>query len=203
MKKIISAIIVFTFVSTIVNAQTHVFTANWEINFPTTQNYINKTSFAGGKLEYRYIIKEKFSVGVAWNWASYEEYFNRKTIEKADGTGAITTDYIAQAYQVPVTATFHYYFQKGKTFRPYAGVALGGQSLQQSLYYNVYATDDDNWGFVVRPELGAFIMLVPERGFGANISLGYSYATNTTDIIGSNSFNNFGITIGLVFLGER
>lgn len=199
MKKLIIGILILTVSSTIANGQTHIFTANWEINFPTTTNYIKKTSFAGGKLEYRYVIKEKYSVGLAWNWASYEEYFNRRTIEKPDGSGAITSDYIAQAYQVPITATFHYYFKKGKLLRPYAGVALGAQALQQSLYYNVYATDDDNWGFVVRPELGAFIMFNPNSGFGANLALGYSFATNKTDLINSNSFSNFGITIGLVF----
>ena len=81
---------------------------------------------------------------------------------------------------------------------PYIGVALGGQYMEQSLYYNVYVSDDNNWGFVARPELG-LIINPQHKGWGFLVGAYYSYATNKTDLINSNSFTNFGINLGVVF----
>src|SRR5881275_2837090 len=81
----------------------------------------------------------------------------KRTFVKPDGNSAVTSDFVAQSYQLPITATVHYYFKETKLLKPYAGIALGGQYVQQSLYYNVYVSDDDNWGFVARPEVGVII----------------------------------------------
>ena len=170
---------------------------NWEINFPNNGDYLTKASYSGAKLEYRHFLKKNLSIGIALDWATYEEYFPRQTFEKPDGNAAITTDFVAQAYQVPITGTVHYYFSEGKFLRPFAGLALGGQYLEQTLYYNVYATDDDNWGFVVRPEIGTIIKMSENFGFLAGAH--YSYSTNKTDILNRNSFSNFGFDIGVVF----
>ena len=78
------------------------------------------------------------------------------------------------------------------------GAALGGQYLEQSLYYNVYVSDDNNWGFVARPELG--VLIIPhDKYWGFLVAAYYSYGTNHTDIIKIDSFNNFGISLGVVF----
>src|SRR5438045_367806 len=101
----------------------------WEPNFPKNSGYLNQTSFRGGKFEYRYYIKKEFSVGLAMNWATYEQYFPPHTYEKADGSMAINGDFLAQAYQFPLTATAHYYFHETNIFKPYAGIAIGGQYM--------------------------------------------------------------------------
>ena len=124
----------------------------------------------------------------------------RQTFQKPDGNGAVTTDFVAQIYQVPITATVHYYFKESKLLKPYAGIALGGQYLQQSLYYNVYVSDDDNWGFVARPELGTIIKPGEHvHNWGFLLAANFSYSTNKTDLIDNNSFKNFGVTVGVVF----
>lgn len=198
MKKILATTII-SFFTIAAFSQKDVFGVGWEINFPTNTNYLTKTSFAGGKIEYRHFIKKDISAGIALNWCTYEQYIPRQTFQKPDGTGAVTGDFVAQIYQVPITATVHYYFKEKKVFKPYAGIALGGQSLEQSLYYNVYESDDNNWGFVARPEVGAMIKLNAYAHWSFLVAANYSYATNKTDLIGSNSFKNFGITIGAMF----
>jgi outer membrane protein W len=168
----------------------------WEINFPNNSDYLTKTSFAGGKIDYRHFLNKKISVGLSLNWATYEQYLPRQTFVKPDGNSAVTSDYIAQSYQLPITATIHYYFKENKVLKPYVGVALGGQYLDQTLYYNVYQSENNNWGFVVRPELG--VILKPGyQDWGILIAANYSYATNKTDLINLSSFKNFGITIGV------
>jgi outer membrane protein W len=180
-------------------AQKNLFGIAWEINFPNNSDYITKASFAGGKIDYRHFFKKNISAGLALNWATYEQYLPRQTFVKPDGNSAVTSDFVAQSYQLPITATVHYYFEKNKMFQPYVGLALGGQYLQQSLYYNVYVSDDDNWGFVARPELGTVIRVHPDHGWGFLVAANYSYATNKTDLLDNNSFKNFGISIGVVF----
>ena len=158
MKKIIVTAAIIFFTSTAIFAQTSLWGISWDINSPTNKDYLTKTSYAGGKIEYRHFLKGKnLSYGLALNWASYEQYFPRQTFQKSDGSGAVTSDFVSQAYQVPFAATVHYYFNESKKIRPYVGVALGGQYLEQSLYYNVYVSDDNNWGFLARPEAGVII----------------------------------------------
>jgi outer membrane protein len=197
MKKIITTSIIFLIAA--VGYGQHEFVAfGWEINFPNNSDYITKTSFAGGKIDYRHFLNKKISVGLSLNWTTYEQYLPRQTFVKPDGNSAVTSDYIAQSYQLPMTATIHYYFQESKLLKPYAGIALGGQYLDQTLYYNVYQSENSNWGFVVRPELGVIIK-PGYQDWGILVAVNYSYATNKTDLINLSSFKNFGITIGVAY----
>ena len=198
MKKIIITSIIFLFASSGF-AQKNLFAVGWEINFPTNTNYLTKTSYSGGKLDYRHFFKKNVSAGLSLNWSTYEQYLPRQTFVKPDGNSAVTTDFVAQIYQLPITATVHYYFKEKKMLKPFVGIALGGQYLQQSLYYNVYVTDDDNWGFVARPEVGVFIKPNEYKEWGFLVAANYSYSTNKTDLIDNNSFKNFSITIGVGF----
>jgi outer membrane protein W len=198
MKKIIIASIIFLSAAS-GYAQQDFIAGGWEINFPNNSNYLTKTSFAGGKIDYRHFIKKNFSLGLAINWATYEQYIPRQTFVKPDGNSAVTSDYVAQSYQLPFTVTAHYYFKETKLLKPYAGVAMGGQYLGQSLYYNVYESDNYNWGFVVRPELGVIIKPSDYEKWGILVAVNYSYATNKTDLLNLKSFQNFGITIGVAY----
>ena len=200
MKKLIIIASLILLFSTAGLAQKNAFGFSWEINMPSNNGYLDKTSYAGGKVEYRHLLKYKnVSVGLAINWATYEQHIPRQTFQGSDGNSAVTSDFVAQVYQLPFTATAHYYFQEGKPLRPYVGIALGGQYMEQSLYYNVYISENKNWGFVARPELGAIYKPKNARTWGILGALNYSYATNTTDLIDNNSFNNFGITLGVIF----
>ena len=176
MKKLLITSLLFISVTAVI-AQKNLIGVAWDVNFPSNNGYLNKTSFGGGKIEYRHFLKGKnISAGLALDWSNYEQSFARQTFEKPDGSGAITSDFVAQVYQVPFTATVHYYFEGSKKVEPYIGVALGGQYMEQSLYYNVYVSDDNNWGFVARPELG-LIINPQHKGWGFLVGAYYSYAT--------------------------
>jgi outer membrane protein W len=199
-KAIVSSIFLCSFFATGFS-QKSLFAVGWEMNFPTNGDYVTKTSYAGGKIEYRYLFKKNWSTGIALNWTTYEEYLPRQTFQKPDGNSAVTSDFVAQCYQLPITLTSHYYFgeDKNRLLKPYAGIALGGQYLEQSLYYNVYVSEDNNWGFVARPELGVFITPKSFNGVGFHVAATYSYSTNKTELVDLSSFKNFGITIGMAF----
>ena len=180
-------------------AQSNLFGIGWEINIPSNNNYVKKTSYAGGRMEYRHFFNKKFSDGVALNWATYEQFLPRQTFTIFYCNKAVTSDFVAQIYQLPITATAHYYFIETDLFKPYIGLAVGGQYLEQSLYYNVYVSDDNGWGFVARPELGTIIKTSVLNKWGFLAAVNYSYSTNKTEIINSDSFKNIGFTIGVAF----
>lgn len=200
MKKLITTS-AFLLSSIVIFAQSNLLAGTWNINLPANSDYLTKTSFSGGKIDYRHFINHsKFSFGVSLDWASYEQYFPRQTFVKPDGNGAITSDFVAQVYQVPIVGTFDYYFKGGKMVKPYVGIGLGASYMEQSLYYNVYVSDNDNWGFVARPELGAIIKF--DESWGALIGANYSIATNSTELLNKSSINSFGFNIGLAVLIE-
>ena len=199
MKKIIFTATLLTFITAIGYSQKNAFAMSWEVNFPNNGNYLTKTSWAGGKLEYRYFLKDELSVGIAMNWNSYSQYFARQTYTKADGNSAITSDFVAHVYNIPLTAITHYYFERKGKMLPYAGIGIGAQYMDQRLFYNVYETSEYNWGFVARPEVGV-IIAPPGSDVGLLLGLSYSIATNENGITKKNSFKNFGINIGVSFM---
>jgi len=198
MKRIILSCLILTLYTTCFAQKKDVFGMYWDINVPTNGGYLTKTSFAGMKFEYRHFFNDKLSAGLATNWDSYSQYFNRQTYVKQDGNYAVTSDFVAHVYTLPITATAHHYFARKGSFRPYAGVALGAQYMEQQLYYNVYTSSENNWGFVGRPEIGVFIG-PPHMGMGFVLGLSYSYATNKNGITNKDSFQNFGISVGMAF----
>ncbi len=120
---------------------------SWEIAVPTNSNFLTATSLAGGKVEYRKFLPGKpVSFGVSLGWNSYEQYIPTQTITYDNGTKAITTDMDRNIYTVPVAALGHYYFNYGKTVMPFVGLGIGAQYSEQTIYYNIFESDDYNWG---------------------------------------------------------
>jgi len=174
----------------------HMFGVFYKVTTPSG-DYLTKTSWAGGELEYRYFPNNQLSVGGNLSWASFSQYFPRQTYVKDDGNTALTSDFVAHAYTLPITATAHYYFAQKKRIRPYAGIALGGQYMDQRLYYNVYESDDYNWGFVARPEFGVLIG-DPHSLTPIVFAIDWSYSSNKNGITQKSSFNTFGVKLGIM-----
>jgi len=51
------------------------------------------------------------------------------------------------------------YFKGGKKILPYAGLRLGTQFSDQTMYFNIYSIGEDNRGFMARPEIGAIFTI--------------------------------------------
>jgi outer membrane protein W len=200
-KKIL--IILFAISSFALSSQAQVYSRNmfvvaWEIGLPVSNNdFLSKTSFSGGKVEYRHLIKDNLSIGGFFNWRSYYEYFPTATYENEDKTQAVTTDMYRYIYNLPMGATVHYYFKGGDMIKPFAGLGLGAQYSEQSMYYNIFVSEDKNWGFLVRPEVGAIIKFQDQ--WGALIGASYAYSTNKNPSLGIKNLGDVNFQIGLVF----
>jgi outer membrane protein W len=202
MKKFITILTVFMIFHSNSNAQAFTdladkFLIGYNVAFPTN-DFLSKTSWAGGKIEYRHMLKHNLSVGLAGSWNSFEEYVPRTTYQKPDGSGAITSDVVRDLYSVPITLNVHYYFESGNTILPYAGIGMGTQFSDQSVYFNIYGLADETWGFVAQPEVG---LIYPFKGSYTALYLSavYNYASNKSDIMNTNNLSHFALTLGFVF----
>jgi len=200
MKKsiIILVVILFSGGSLMAQSVKNLFGVSWEVAFPAG-DYITKPSFAGGKLEYRHFLKPSFSIGATLGWNNYEEYVSSKTYENADQTQAITTDNDRFVFNLPMTADFFYYFESDGKLKPYAGVGVGAQYSNQEIYYNIYYSEENNWGFIARPQIGAIYRFQPTSPTSFMIGAGYNYATNKNESFKVDSQSNFWVSIGICF----
>jgi outer membrane protein W len=173
------------------------FGLSWEVASPSNNPYLSKTSWAGGRIEYRHMIKREISLGLAMSWNSFDEYVGQKTYTGSGTGSAVTTDMIRQIYTLPLTATIHYYPNAvvKRKVRPFVGLGLGGQYSEQNSYFNIYQISNNNWGFVMRPEIGANFMIASELSILG--TLHYQYATNKTPNLNMNSLSQFGFNLGL------
>src|SRR3954464_7592976 len=120
MKRIIITSLILVFFTTAGLAQKKdVFGMYWDMNLPTNGGYLTKFSFSGMKFEYRHFFKDDFSAGLATNWDSYSQYFHRQTYVKEDGNYAVTSDFVAHVYTLPLTVTAHHYFPRKGSIRPF------------------------------------------------------------------------------------
>ncbi|MXV53251.1 outer membrane beta-barrel protein [Pedobacter sp. HMF7647] len=202
MKKYLVILIIICFITSVSKAQSgsigkSQFLVGWEVASPTGTNFVNKTSYRGATLQYRYMVKPNLAIGATVSWNSFEEYVERKTYYAPDNGSAITTDMDRFVYVFPVTIDGYYYFQNTGKLKPYAGLSLGTEYSDQTAYFNIYGIQDTNWGFLVRPQVG---LLIPFNStVGAFVGATYNYATNSNDSFKIDNLQHLGVQIGLVF----
>ncbi len=175
---------------------TDMFFLGYEVAIPTSTDYLSEVSWAGFRVDYRHMISSNVSIGIAMSFNTFDEYFDKQTYQRPDGTGAVTSDMIRQVYTTPITASVHYYLD-GNMIRPYFGVGVGAQYSEQNAYFNIYSIETNNWGFVVRPEVGFLAKL--NDSFSGFLSASFNYATNKNDEFKIDNISQVPITIGLVF----
>jgi outer membrane protein W len=176
------------------------YTFAWDVNFPLGDKFVDAASYAGAKFEIRKMIGDNLSVGLDLSWNSYYEYKAYQTFHASTGTD-VTTDLFKYNYTLPIAATAHYYFPSaGGIFIPYVGLGLGATYSTPRIYANIYEFQGENWGFLVRPELGTVIKFNPDAGMGVLVGARYSYSTNEEPVFKIQSLQSIGFQLGLVWL---
>lgn len=171
------------------------FFLGYEVAVPS--GFITKTSWTGGRFDYRRMLTPNISIGIGASWNSFSEYVPQNTYQKKTGDGAVTSDIVKDVYTVPITASAHYYFSAGKKAIPYVGLGLGGQYSDQTVYLNVFTLEEYNWGFVARPEVGVIVPFADNAGMF--LSVAYNYATNKNDAFDISHMQHFAFTLGFTF----
>lgn len=173
------------------------FIAAWDIAFPTSGDYLDKTSFSGTRFEYRKLINRNFAWGVSSGWNSYRQKVDQQLYESEDGSQAVFTDMIRKIFELPMAVGGYYYLDAASSFRPYAGLGVGAMYSQQKVFFNIYEIEENNWGFLLRPEIG--IQYDVNYNIGLHLYGSYTYASNTNDAFRIDSLEHISVGLGLVW----
>jgi len=175
------------------------FTIGWDVNIAMGNKFVDDVSFAGGKLEYRKMLAnvDNVSLGFDFSWNSFHEYKEYQTYSY-NATTDITTDLYKYNYTLPMAITVHKYFPSGTgIFIPYGGVGLGATYGRPSIIFNIYELYEDNWGFLIRPEIGTIIKFDPTSGTGLLLGVRYSFSTNQEEAFKIDNLESLGFNLGI------
>lgn len=170
-----------------------------DVNQPLSNtDWIDRTSARGFKAGFRKMINTRFSAGVDVNFSTYDQYQPTITVESPGG--AITTDFFKYVYTYGVTVTGQYYLLPAdeRIFLPYVGLGLGVANHEFVSYYNIYSDSETKWGFLARPEIGAFFPF--SRKVGAMAAVHFDYASSKSDFFEYDNFMNAGFQVGILFM---
>lgn len=166
----------------------------YEVAVPS--GFISETSWSGVRVDYRTMVAQNFSFGIAASFNSFSQYFEKSTYQRPDGTGAVHGDMVRQMYSLPITLTGHYYFSQGSKINPYLGIGVGAQYNDQKVFMNVYNVPDYNWGVVARPELG---ITFPLKFGGLYLSAAYNIGSNKNEAFNIDHVGYLAFTAGFTF----
>jgi len=174
------------------------FSLSWMGSKPLSNtSWIDDDTGKGVRFGYRKLINDKFAVGFDYTWATYDKYYPTATFE--EGTRTITTDYFNYVYSYGLTLSGQYFLPFATPrVMPFVGLGVGAALNRYFQYYNIYAEDDQSWGFLGRPEVG---VLFPFGGkWGATVSGQYNFSTAKSDYFGYDDFNSLSFNVGVVLM---
>ncbi len=199
MKRIL--ILVLMGIATFAGAQApfeRYFTVSWDIQAPLSNtNFIKDVSVKGFQVGYHEKINDHFYMGVDFNTMIYSQYTPPTTYYSASGD--ITTDFYKYAVTYGAALSGEYYFSPEKRIVPFAGLGVGANYNNYSLYYNIYASKDNGWGALIRPQAGAIFKLGQKQSWGIIAAVHYDYSTAKSSYFNYQNFASIGLRIGFVF----
>ncbi len=185
-------------------AQDNFFYLSWNYQVPLSNtDWLDASSARGGKIGYRFfVLEDRLTMGVDLSWITFNQYQPTQTFQQDNG--AITTDYFKFIYNYGATLSAQYYFPVSdrKILFPYAGLGLGANYNDFTLYYNIYSDSYTSWGFLARPEAGIVVRFGAYRSLGAIAAVHYDYSTNKNENFDYSSFNTVGFKLGVVLMNR-
>lgn len=172
---------------------------SWNISTPLGRDFVEGTSAAGGHFEL--LIKpgkRNFMAGLQVDWSTYDTYTPVSTYTFDGGNSALTTDYYAYQYCLPLLATVQLYPGKGKLIFPWVRASLGAQYSLQQRYYGVFMEEYKLWGFATKGESGVSWAPSVNLPMMLNLSAGILYATNGVSEFGDADWLSWNVQLGLV-----
>lgn len=186
------------FISAICHGQmkgTSMLEGDWSLGSTISNHFVQGFSTAGTSIGYSVFVKDNFAVGLGLGSNNYWQYVPTSTYNGK--AGARTTDMYKYIFTMPITVTTTRYFHIGHYFSPYFKSGIGAEYSEQNLYYNVFETTHNNWGFVMSSEVGVRIVPVRYSRIGFNLGFSYQHATNSAPQYNINNIQAYNIKAGL------
>lgn len=174
-----------------------IFLTGWEIGIPISNDYVSQASFAGGYFDWRKFVKPNISVGIQTSFSHFQQFVDTKTYVSDDQTTAVTTNMSRYQNTVPIMFNTCYYFNKMGKALPYVGLGIGALYSDQWMFYSSFNSNNHDWGFNLRPTVGAILAFGPE--IGGHASVGYNYAPMDNGFTDQNSIQYLYFQLGVSF----
>ncbi|MHC1777929.1 MAG: outer membrane beta-barrel protein [Lentimicrobium sp.] len=190
---IILILVAGVFISPFVSAQSST-SLQYSIGIPMggLKDHTDQVSFRGFTFEYQREIDDQISVGV--NFAYSVFYERRDYASYTQGNSTLSGVQYRYNNMFPMLINAQYKLTSG-TVVPYVGLGLGTLYNLRNTDMGVYTIEENNWHFLITPELGAMFDVSSGTSIKINARYDQAFQTNDADGLGNLSFN-----IGLVFL---
>jgi hypothetical protein len=196
MKKIIILFMVLAagvFVTPTVSAQSNT-SIVYSVGVPmgSLQDHVSETSWRGMGFEYQKFIKPNVSVGV--NFA-YSVFYESKPYDSyTQGTATLSGTQYRYDNMFPMLVNGQYHLSIGGAIKPYIGLGVGTLYNLRNTDMGLWTIEENNWHFLLSPELGLICDISPYVGFKVNAKYDNAFATGSAD-----GFANLNFNFGFVF----
>ncbi|MEG2321496.1 MAG: outer membrane beta-barrel protein [Bacteroidales bacterium] len=185
MKKIILILAMGLSCVSIVKAQSYgnnmrqIYSLNYQMSIPLggSKDFVSKASFEGININWAYFVTNNLAVGVDLTYNNYHENFGQKIYRPNDFT-AINAAQYRYTQVFPIKAQIKYFFTPNRFIKVYAGLGIGALSAGEHVVIQDIDVWDNNWGFLLAPEVGMLIPFGSKAIWGANITAGYNWSSN-------------------------
>jgi outer membrane protein W len=131
------------------------FSYNMAYTGPNTRDYVNDYSWNGFSFEYRTFRNENTSIGASVGWNMFHERTNEMVVIDKGAVSGTQTRFLGA---VPMLLNAHYYFgQESEAGRPFLGINLGANYINQRFEIGVFEFNKANWHLNIAPEAGLVV----------------------------------------------
>ncbi|MBN2716665.1 MAG: hypothetical protein JXX14_12495 [Deltaproteobacteria bacterium] len=173
----------------------HMFVVTYNMAQPRgkTADFVDKFSFEGFGFEYRFLIRKQLSVGVTFNWNTFER--KEAGTNAVDSNTTITATRIKMTDLIQLAPCVQYHLKKQSSMVvPFVGLNMGPYYTSQIIDWGWWYERVSSWQFGFTPEIGIRLTRLPIPLY---MSLRYSYAIKANDLPTQQAF---GINVGIAFL---
>lgn len=170
------------------------FMARYQVGVPRgyTKEYIDRTSWRGFSVGYRWIPDETVTFGIDLAWQGYDKQNDYNTYEV--GTASISGVQYRYQNTFQISGQAEYVFNRGGDIRPYAGLGLGGLYIRRLTSFGLFEVEQNPWQFMLRPGVGCSFYM--SNGTAFLIGLDYMEGFKNAEL---DSQSNLAITVGFLF----
>jgi len=180
--------------SNLAHAQGGYFIGRYQVGVPVgdTKDYIDKTSWAGLTMGYRYMPNSRFAIGGDLGWQTYNKQNTYDTYTR--GTASLSGIQFRYQNMFEFSAQGEMVLNDGGDFRPYVGLGVGGLYVRRQTTFGLYEIEQDPCQFMVKPGLGFTYYL--SDGTGLIVGTEFIAGFQDQELTGQSMV---AINIGLVF----